>query len=71
MLSYEHDIYIYIQIPIHICIYICPVTCSDDLNSLACLYVRIPDLSLEVKVLLPLFPQRQKHFRSHIWWISE
>ena len=49
-------IYIYIQIPIHICIYIYPVTCSDDLNSPACLYVRIPDLSSEVKVFVPLFP---------------
>ena len=49
-------IYIYTNTYTHMYIYIYPVTCSDDLNSLACLYVRIPDLSSEVKVFVPLFP---------------
>jgi len=62
VLSYEHDIYIYIYIYLNIYIKICAAICSGDLTSLACFDVRTLDLSLKVKVLLPVFPQSKSNF---------
>ena len=63
MLSYEHDIYIYIfYIYLNVYIKICAAIWSGDLTSLAWFYIRTLALSLKVKVLLPVFPQSKNCF---------